>query len=198
MPSDDAMRAGVAGALAAFGAGPARVRLTATPRPTLLVEVTAAEPLGEGPAAGRAITVPGAWLPDNRLAEHKTLSYAAHRLSQRRAEAAGADHALLLDRDGRLGEAAHASVFCAVGGDVVTAPVAGLLPGISREIGLAATGAREEALPPAGWRAAREVVAVSAVRGAMALVSIDGTPVGDERPGPLARDLFAALRAATA
>lgn len=198
MPSDDAMRAAVAAALAAFGAGPARVRLTATPRPTLLVEVTDAEALGDGPAVGRAITVPGAWMPDNPLAEHKTLSYGAHRLSQRRAEAAGADHALLLDRDGRLGEAALASVFCAVGGGVVTAPVTGLLPGIARGVGLAATGAREEALAEADWRGAREIVAVNAVRGAMAIVEIDGAPVGDGRSGPLARDLAAALRAATA
>jgi len=198
MPSDDAMRAAVAAALAAFGDGPARVRLTATPRPTLLVEVAPAAPLGDGPAAGRAITVAGGWIPDNRLAEHKTLSYAAHRLSQRRAEAAGADHARLLDREGRLGEAALASVFCAVADGVVTAPVTGLLPGIARSVGLAATGAREEALPEAGWRGAREIVAVNAVRGAMAIVEIDGAPVGDARPGALARDLFAALRAATA
>jgi branched-chain amino acid aminotransferase len=198
MPSEDEMRTGVAGALAAFGPGPARVRLTATPRPTLLVEVTAAEPFGDGPPAGRAITVPGAWMPENRLAEHKSLSYAAHRLSQRRADAAGADHALLLDRDGRLGEAAVASVFCAVSDGVVTAPVTGLLPGIARGVGLAATGAREEALAEAAWRGAREIVTVNAVRGAMAIVQIDGARVGDGRPGPLARDLFAALRAATA
>ena len=198
MPTDDAMRSAVAGALAAFGPGPARVRLTATPRPTLLVEVTATEPLGDGPAAGRAITVPGAWMPDNRLAEHKSLSYAAHRRSQRAAEAAGADHALLLDRDGRLGEAALASVFCAVARGVVTAPVAGLLPGIARAVGLAATGAREAVLEEDEWRGAQEVVAVNAVRGAMAIVQIDGAPVGGGRPGRLARDLAAALRAATA
>jgi branched-subunit amino acid aminotransferase/4-amino-4-deoxychorismate lyase len=198
MPSDEAMRAAVAEALAEFGGGPARVRLTATPRPTLLVEVTDADPLGDGPAAGRAISVPGAWLPDNRLAEHKSLSYAAHRLSQRRAEAAGADHALLLDRGGRLGEAALASVFCAVADGVVTAPVAGLLPGIARAVGLEATGAGEAVLEEDEWRGASEVVAVNAVRGAMAIVEIDGAPVGDGRPGALAHGLAAALRAATA
>ena len=48
------------------------------------------------------------------------------------------------------------------------------------------------------WRGASEVIVVNAVRGAMAIVEIDGALVGDGRPGPLARDLAAGLRAATA
>ena len=194
MPSEEEMRAALAAALAAHGPGPGRVRLTATPRPTLLVEVVPVDPLGDGPPSVSAVTVPGAWLPGNRMAEHKTLSYAAQRLSQRRAEAAGADHALLLDRDGRLGEAAIASVFCAVGDEILTAAVDGLLPGIARAIAIDAAGAAERAPEADEWRAAREIVVVNAVRGAEAVVSVDGAAAG--RPGPLAEALHAALRAA--
>ena len=123
--------------------------------------------------------MPGAWVPGNRIAEHKTLSYAAWRLAPARAEAAGADHALLLDRDGRLGEAAVANVFCALGDEVVTAPADGLLPGVARAICLAGGRRRASGRAEEGeWRAAREIVVVNAVRGATAIMAVDGVPVG--------------------
>jgi branched-chain amino acid aminotransferase len=196
MPSRARMRAAVAEALAASGAGSARVRLTASPRPTLLVEVVPEEPARPEPAAVTAVSVRGAWVPGNRLAEHKTLSFAGHRAAQREAEAAGADHALLLDARGRLGEAALANVLVATEAGPATPPPRGLLAGVAREIAIEAVGAREEALEEAAWRAAREIVLTSAVTGAVAVVAVDGAPVGDGRPGPLARVIAAALRAA--
>jgi branched-subunit amino acid aminotransferase/4-amino-4-deoxychorismate lyase len=186
----------VAEALAASGARPARVRLTATPRPTLLVEVSPQAPAPAEPAAVTAVSVRGAWWPGNRIAEHKTLSYAGHRAAQRRAEAAGADHALLLDAGGRLGEAALANALVATGAGPATAPAQGLLAGVARAIAVEAVGAREEALAEADWRAAREIVLTNAVAGAAAVVAVDGAPVGDGRPGPLARAIAAALRGA--
>ena len=194
MPSRERVRAAVGEALAACGADPARVRVTATPRPTLLVEVTPAPPLPADPPAVTAVSVRGAWWPGNRLAEHKTLSYAGHRAAQRRAEAAGADHALLLDAEGRLGEAALANVLVDTGSGAVTAPARGLLAGVSREIAIAAVGAREEALPEAAWRGAREIVLTNALAGALAVVAVDGAPVGEGRPGALARAIATALR----
>lgn len=199
-PGEAAVRDAVAAVLAAHGDGPARVRVTATPRPTLLVEATALPGDVQLNVPGRSIALAlrGAWLPGNRIAEHKTLSCAAWRLAQLRAEGAGAGHALLLDRDGRLGEAAVGNVFCAIGGEVVTAPADGLLPGIARAIGIPAVGARERAAGEGEWRAAREIVVVNAVRGAVAIASVDGAPVGDGGPGPLAHALAAALASAAA
>jgi branched-chain amino acid aminotransferase len=196
MPGRERMRAAVAEALAASGARPARVRLTATPRPTLLVEVSPEPPAPAEPAAVTAVSVRGAWWPGNRIAEHKTLSYAGHRAAQRAAEAAGADHALLLDDDGRLGEAAIANAFVATAAGPATAPARGLLAGVTRAIAIEAVGAREEALDEAAWRGASEIVLTNAVTGAVAVVAVDGAPVGDARPGPLARAIGAALRAA--
>ena len=196
MPPRALMREAVATALAASGADPARVRLTATPRPTLLVEAAPAPPLPAEPPPVTAVAVRGAWWPGNRLAEHKTLSYAGHRAAQRRAEAAGADHALLLDAEGRLGEAALANVLVAAEDGPATAPARGLLAGVAREVAIAATGAREEALPEAAWRGAREIVLTNALAGAVSVVSVDGAPVGDGRPGALARTIAGALRAA--
>ncbi len=196
MPSRERMRGAVAEALAASGARPARVRLTVTPRPTLLVEVSPEEPAPAEPAAVTAISVRGAWWPGNVIAEHKTLSYAGHRVAQRRAEAAGADHALLLDADGRLGEAALANVIVATGAGAFTAPARGLLAGVARAVAMEAGGVREQELPEAVWRGAREIVLTNAVTGALAVVAVDGAPVGDGNPGALARRIATGLRAA--
>jgi branched-chain amino acid aminotransferase len=197
IPTADAMRAAVGEALAASGAGTRRVRLCASPRPTLLVEVTDEPPMPAEVVTVSAISLTGAWIPGNRIAEHKTLSYAGHRWSQRRATAAGADHALLLDDRGRLGEAAIASVFCAVGGELLTAPADGLLAGVARGVVMAALPVREEAPAEELWRDADEIVLTNAVRGAIAVTVVDGEPVGDGAPGPVARRIHAALTGAT-
>ena len=194
MPGREGARAAVAATLAAMGEGPCRVRLTATPRPTLLVEAAPEEALDESPRAVRAISLRGAWAPGNAGAEYKSLSYAGPRRAQRAAAAAGADHALLLDADGRLGEAALCNAFCAVGDEVVTAPAAGLLRGIARAQVLESVPARQEALAEDAWRPAREIVLTNAVAGAMAVVEVDGRAVGDGRPGRLAHDLHRILR----
>jgi branched-chain amino acid aminotransferase len=194
MPGRDAMREAVEGVLGGLPPGPARVRLTASPRPTLLVEATAEPPLPAEPPAARAVSVRGAWCPTARIAEHKTLSIAGHRREQRVAERAGADHALLLDDRGRLGEAAIANVFCLVDGRAVTAPARGLLAGVARQVVLGALAAEEGDLEEPVWRAAREIVLTNAVRGAVAVVEVDGRTVGDGRPGELARAIDAALR----
>jgi len=196
VPGPEPMRAAVRAALGAAPAGPLRVRLCATPRPTLLVEV-APEPAitAEVPRAS-AVALAGTWIPANRIAEHKTLSYAAHRWSQRRAAAAGADHALLLDDHRRLGEAAIASVFCVVAGELWTAPARGLLAGVARAVVMGAMEVREEAPGEDAWRAAEEIVLTNSVRGAIAVTRVDGAPVGDGSPGPVSRRIHAALAGA--
>lgn len=194
MPTAGEMRAAVAVAVGAAGGGALRVRLCASPRPTLLVEVT---PEPERPARiprVSAVSLRGAWIPGNRIAEHKTLSYAGHRWSQRQATAAGADQALLLDEHGRLGEAAIASVFCAVGGELTTAPATGLLAGVARSVVLEALAVREEALGEDAWRAAEEIVLTNAVRGALSVISVDGRAVGSGAPGRWAEAVAGVLR----
>lgn len=196
MPGREEARAAVEETVAAMGGAPCRVRLTATPRPTLLVEAAPGEPLPAGPPAVRAISVRGAWSPGNAGAEYKSLSYAGPRRAQRAAVAAGVDHALMLDATGRLGEAALCNAFCAVGDEVVTAPATGLLRGIARARVLESVEVREEAPSEGVWRDATEIVLTNAVAGALAVVEVDGRAVGDGRPGPLARDLHRILRGA--
>ncbi len=158
VPARAEVREGVERALAAAGTPSARVRVTLSPRPTLLVEVTPEPPHPPLAPEARAIAIHGAWLPGNDLAEHKTLSYGAYRRAQARAAAAGADHALLLDADGRLGEAAVGNAFAVLHGAVVTAPVRGLLPGVARAIVAEVTAVREEALEEPVWRDRRRAL----------------------------------------
>ena len=195
MPAREEVREGVERALAAAGAPSARVRVTLSPRPTLLVEVTPEPPHPPLAPEARAIAIHGAWLPGNGLAEHKTLSYGAYRLAQARAAAAGVPHALLLDADGRLGEAAIGNAFAVLHGAVVTAPVRGLLPGVARAIVAEVTAVREEALEEPVWRTADELFLTNAVAGVIPIVEVDGRPIGAGRPGPLTRDLADAVRA---
>jgi branched-subunit amino acid aminotransferase/4-amino-4-deoxychorismate lyase len=183
--------------LTAAGRGDLRVRITVSERPTLLIDAESiAEPASD-PALLTAVTLSGAWLADQAIAEHKTLSYAGYRWAQRTADSAGADHALLLDADGRMGEAAYASVVVVTHRmrSVLTAPVRGILPGVGREMFLEMTPATEvRAAERSEWEAASEVLVVNALRGVASIVRIDGRPVGDGKPGPLGRSSASAYR----
>ena len=131
-PSEAEVRRAVQAVMAEVDGGVHRVRVTVTTRPTLLVEATAYEP---DPAPGVTVTaLVGTWWAGDEIREHKTLSYAGHRMAQRRAAALGADHALLLDDLGQLGEADAANVFVVMNGTLVTPPVEGILGGVTRDV----------------------------------------------------------------
>ena len=177
MPGLTAVRTAATAVATGFPIGPARIRVTVTPRPTLLVE---GEALGLDVSAGvTAASIRGSWYPGRWIAEHKTLSFLGWRDSQRRAAALGADTALLLDAEGRLGEASTANVFCVIGGELVTPPIQGILPGITREVVLELTAAREEILDEPTWRAADEMFLTSGVRGVAGVAACDGAVIGD-------------------
>ena len=153
-------------------AGAGRVRVTITPRPTLLVD---AEPITLDPELTlTAATVRGAWLPGREIAQHKSLSFLGWRHAQRQAEAAGADIALLCDAAGRLGEASTANVFAVIDGTIVTPPIDGILPGVTRKLVMEAAAVREAHLPEEAWREAAELFLTSGVRGVVPLTAVDG------------------------
>ncbi|MBM3665845.1 MAG: hypothetical protein FJW92_08655 [Actinobacteria bacterium] len=187
-PSEADIRGALAECMAKVDRGVHRVRVTVTPHPTLLVEITEYEP---NPAPGVAVTsLIGTWWPGEEIREHKTLSYAAHRLAHRRAVAAGADHALLLDDMGYLGESDAANVFIVAGGTLLTPPVEGILGGVTRDVLLEA--AEAEGIPVdvrhlAGteWRNADEMFLSNGLAGLTPVLAVDGVPVRDGTPGPI-------------
>lgn len=113
-----------------------------------------------------------------------------------RARAAGADEALLFDSEDRLVEGAHSNLcFALASGALATPPLArGGVAGIAREIALARVPElAERELGRSQLGALRELIALNAVRGAVAITRIDGTLVGSGRPGPWASRLEAEL-----
>ncbi|MFZ4755713.1 MAG: aminotransferase class IV [Miltoncostaeaceae bacterium] len=199
VPTGPDIRTAVNAVVAQLDDAPHRVRITVTTHPTLLVEATPYEPADPG-AGVAVIALPGTWWPGNEIHEHKTLSYAGHRLAHRRAVAAGADHALLIDDEGRLGESDAANVFIVTGGTLVTPPVEGILGGVTRDLLLEAAAA--EGIPvevrhisEPEWRGADEMLLSNGLAGVTSVLTIDGAPVGDGTPGPMAARLRQAYAA---
>ncbi len=184
-------------AKAAFDAGDGIVRLTASrdgdgklhlvgvpralgpERPRWSARLASVAHEGPGPHAGIKLT--------SRL----RLALAAES-----AREAGVDEALLLDTSGWLVEGARSSiVVVAPGGEPKTPPLArGGVAGVARAIALERMPALVEGdVAQAELGAAAEIIALNAVRGARAVIFLDGRPVGAGEPGPWARKLAAAL-----
>lgn len=112
------------------------------------------------------------------------------------AEDAGADTAVLLDRDGFVTEGPGFNVFAVTGGTVVS-PDRGALEGITRrtvlelcaELGIPA---QVRPLPVAELRAADEIFTATTAGGVMPAARIDGRIMGNDRPGPVSLRLKAA------
>lgn len=195
-PSEDDIRRAISACMTQVDPGVHRVRVTVTPRPTLLVEVT---PHAPDTAPGVAVTgLVGTWWRGEEIREHKTLSYAAHRLAHRRALAAGADHALLLDDAGNLGESDAANVFVVMGGRLITPPVEGILGGVTRDVLI--ESAEAEGIPvevrhiaETEWRGADEMFLSNGLTGLTPVLMVDGAPVGDGHPGPISLRMRAAV-----
>jgi branched-chain amino acid aminotransferase len=109
---------------------------------------------------------------------------------------AGADEALLLDTSGWLVEGARSTiVVVSPRGEARTPPLArGAVAGVARGVVLErVSGLLEHDIERAELMAAGELIALNAVRGAVAITRLDRHQVGDGGPGPWARRLAAAL-----
>ena len=167
-------------------------------RPTLVVTAHA---LHDRPRDRDGVT---AWTVGwgREVAEVKAVSYLASSLARRVAARAGADEALLTDGRGHVVEGATSNVFAVTGGRLHTPPTDGeLLAGVTRatvlELAPAAGLTVEEApLSVAALQDAAEAFLTASTREVVPLVRVDGTAVGDGRPGPVTARLRAAYRAA--
>ncbi len=127
----------------------------------------------------------------------KTGNYLESVLAVHEAREAGAHEALLRDAVGRITEGSSSNVFVVRGGRIVTPPTfAGLLPGITRQAVLTLARADglavdEAPLWPADVTGADELFLTSSIRGVLPAVRCDGQPIGDGRPGPIARRVMA-------
>lgn len=150
----------------------------------------------------RGIRVVSAVAPPSPLwAGAKPAAYLNNLLAIGRAQAGGADDALLLGAYGELLEGATSSAFLVKDGVVYTPPLAlGILPGITRDRVLScarATGvsASERLLHIHDVYRADELFLTSSVRLVVAVVEVDGMPIGSGAPGPVTARMAAAYRA---
>jgi branched-subunit amino acid aminotransferase/4-amino-4-deoxychorismate lyase len=197
--------------LGALDPGEVRERLHAAARASLGAEgvgvvrleahaggelVASTRALGPEPASWRAIRAsvvhPGPGLAPGA----KRAAVPALTAAREAATAAGADEALLFDAAGFLVEGARSNLALALAdGRFLMPPLArGAVRGVALEAALAAGVVLvERDVTRDSLGEVRELVATNAVRGARPILVLDGRPVGDGQPGPLAGALAAAL-----
>lgn len=132
--------------------------------------------------------------PDNRWlrCDIKSISLIGNVLLRQQSADAGAAETILF-RDGILTEASASNVFVAKNGLVLSPPKSNLiLPGITYDVVVEI--AQQLGMPlefrdirEAEVRAADEVWVTSSSKEILAVVALDGKPVGEGRPGPLFR-----------
>jgi 4-amino-4-deoxychorismate lyase len=179
--------------------GPASVIVTVTPVPadTESLRVRGLRVVSLELGIDREVRMRSPWL----LAGVKSTSYAVHVAALAEAKRRGADDALFLATDGTVLEGATSNVWW-MRDDVLRTPSldTGILAGVTRAHLL-------EVAPHIGLRVeegawgledlvtADEVILSSSVREVIGVIDVDGRPVGDGRPGPVAASLQAGLRA---
>lgn len=151
------------------------------------------------PAHAAGIEVCTVPLP-RTLAHLKSISHLSAIVAQRHARALGAQDAILITDDGLVLEGAGGNVLAISGGRLHTPANDGrVLAGTTRaaildlakHLGLTVD---EAPLPLATLLASDEVMLTSAVREVVAVVAVDGDPIGAGRPGPWTAALHRAYR----
>lgn len=212
VPLDDAELGGACGGVigAALDAGEevGRVRLTVTggPGPSgsargdegpTILAVTG--PIDRWDETTAVLTVPFTRNPTSALAGVKSTSYAENVIALARARAAGATEAIFADIHGRLSEGTGSNVFVVRDGELLTPSLAtACLAGITRELVIEATGAREvDDLAFADLLGAEEAFLTSTTRDVQAIGRVDDTVLAGA-PGPVTLDAAAAFAAVEA
>jgi len=126
----------------------------------------------------------------------KSISLIGNCLLRQASADAGATETILF-RDAKLTEASASNVFMVKQGVILSPPKSNLiLPGITYDvIAELAQGAglplEFRAVAEAEVRAADELWVTSSSKEVLAIVSLDGRPVGDGKPGPMFRRMYA-------
>jgi len=176
--------------------GPAeRDFLAPSTAPTLLMFTQAGDVL-DRPTAKSGIAVKTIADPRWARRDIKSIMLLGQVLAKREAAAAGAQEAWLVDTAGFITEGASSSALIVTqDGTLVTRPNSrAILPGCTRKAVLAiaerdGVKVEERLFSIAEARGAREAILTSASNFVLPVVTIDGAPVGDGKPGPIAERL---------
>ena len=127
-------------------------------------------------------------------------NYLASAMALRKARAAGAVEALVVNRDGAVVEGTTSNIFAVKDGVLITPPIdIGILAGITRArvLKLAEDLGVEvvlRPLAPVELSGLDELFLTSSIRELMPIVSVDGNLVGSGQPGEMTRKLHRAFR----
>jgi branched-chain amino acid aminotransferase len=131
--------------------------------------------------------------------EIKSLNYLNSVMAKLEAADAGAEDALMLDRNGFVSEATTTNLFIAKDGDIFTPPsTAGILPGVTRkriiflakELGYKVV---EKGITPFDVTSADEAFLTGTLSEIVPLVKVKGIEVGDGKVGPITRKIMSAF-----
>ena len=188
--TDAAVRLTVSRGAGSLGLAPARGL-----RPTTLL---LASPIDARLAAAQACGVGVCFFPYRlvtaTLPSHKTLHYLPAVLGKMLAARAGAWEAIYLDGDDHVLEGTTSNVFLVRDGVVVTPPLHGILPGVTRRfLGTVARRARipvrEAALTRRDLLAADEVFLTASTIEVLPVVRVGRRRIADGAPGPVTQRL---------
>jgi branched-chain amino acid aminotransferase len=144
-----------------------------------------------------AVVLPWTRDPQGPTAGVKASSTAASRIGLHFATDRRAATGIWLTPAGNVSEALAANVFCVLDGMVVTPPLSdGALAGVTRSKILRYAGedgirCAERSFGPDVLAAALEAFVSATSEPVVPLVRLDGSPIGDGRPGPMTRRLQA-------
>jgi D-alanine transaminase len=164
--------------------------------PSIVVTARASDPAKAEATAAQGVGV--ITVPENRWdrVDIKTVGLLPNVLAKEQAKAAGAREAWFVDKEGRVTEGGSTNAWIVTAeGRIVTRPAeAGILRGITRTVVFEVAEKlqlriEERAFTVAEALAAREAFITAASTIVMPVVRIDGHPVGEGRPGPVARTL---------
>ena len=160
--------------------------------PTLLVMASAFAPSDARFTGARVITQPDVrWL----RCDLKTIQLLPNVMARQAATEAGASEAIFV-RDGKITEGTHTTVFAVIDGMLRTHPANHLvLPGVTRDVVIelapdAGIVVREEAIDIDDVSRATELFLTGTTTDVTPIVAVDGRPIGNGSPGPVARALL--------
>ena len=154
-------------------------------------------------ALAEGLALVAASFPRDELAltsAHKTTDRREFERAREESKRAGADEALLLNRAGRVADAAAANFFVLRDDGLTTPPVSeGALPGVMRAALLAAAGSlgvpvREAPLTRADLVSAPDLLLTASAHGLLSVRALDGAPLEKPQRGSLRKGLVPRLR----
>jgi len=163
--------------------------------PSVVVTARSLDFAGNEKTAAQGIAV--VTVPDDRWrrVDIKSVALLPNVLAKQAAREAGAREAWFVDSEGRVTEGSSSNAWIVAGDKVVTRPADhAILRGITRTVlievikGLGLT-LEERPFTLVEAKAAREAFVTSASQIVMPVVKIDGQPIGDGKPGPVATTL---------